>query len=188
MSWIFRARGRAQLNATPPEASSEYSKGPRASGHGSGGVPLGLMGGALLGALMLLVAEFTTLYNVHAEGLAHPVSSQGTGAHNSYGLVPIAAVAALLGLGVWRAHSRPALLALGILGVIALLIAILGDLPDAHASGLVVAPGSAVGRYLNAATKPSAGFYLETLGAAVLLITSVGGFVLVGPPPRRRSE
>ncbi|HSO98371.1 MAG TPA: hypothetical protein VLP43_05420, partial [Solirubrobacteraceae bacterium] len=142
MGWIVLARGRAQMNVAPPEAKTEYSKGSGAPGGGF--LALGIMCGALLGALMLVVAEFTSLYTVHASGSSHAVASQATGSHNAYALVPVAVAVALFGVAVWRAGSRSALLAIGVLGVLALLIALLGDLPDAHASGLVHGAG---GRY-----------------------------------------
>ena len=66
--------------------------------------------------------------------------------------------------GVWQANSRPALLAIGLLGVIALLIALLGDLPDAQASGIVLRAG----HYDAASSSPGLGIYLETLGAVLL--------------------
>jgi hypothetical protein len=168
------------MNVTPPEAKTEYSKGP--GGSGGGFLGLGIMCGALLGAVMLAVAEFTSLYTVHASGSAHAVASQATGSHNAYALLPVAVAVALLAVGVWRAGSRAALLGIGLLGVLAVLIALLGDLPDAHAGGLVHGPG---GRYLDAVTRPSAGFYLESAGAVLLLAVSVGGFILAGPPSRR---
>ena len=91
-----------------------------------------------------------------------------------------------LSIAVYTAVSRPALLSIGILAVITLLIALLGDLPDAHASGIV---GGGAQHYVAANSTPSAGLYMETLGGVVLLITSVCGFLLLGPPsrPRRRS-
>jgi hypothetical protein len=45
-------------------------------------------------------------------------------------MIPIALLAAALGIAVWRTGSRSALLALGLIGVVAVLIAQLGDLPD----------------------------------------------------------
>ncbi len=169
------------MSATPPEASTEYSKGPRGSG---GGFPLGLgvAAAALLGALMLIVAEATALYTVHVVGA--PTTSHSTGAHDGWALLPMAIVAALLGVAVWRVGSRPALLGVGVLGLMALLIALLGDLPDAHATGVEHGPG---GRYVQAMTQPSAGFYLETGGAVLLVVASVSGFILAGPrEPRTR--
>jgi hypothetical protein len=145
-----------------------------------------ILAGGLLGALLLFVAEFTTLFEVSSGGAGAPVKSVGTGSHHAYALVPIALLAAALAYGVWRVGSRPALLSIGFLAVIALLIGVLGDLPDAHASGLI----NTGGRYVNASSSPSAGLYMETLGAVVLLITCVCGFLLIGPParPARRSR
>ncbi len=186
------------MNATPPEANTEYSRGSGlsragfrgrsdlssgsdlAASNGGGALAGGILAGGLVGALLLVVAEFTTLFEVRLQGTSAAARSVGTGSHHSFAMVPIALLAAFLTLGVWRGQSRPALLAIGALSVIALLISLLGDLPDAHATGLVVARA---GRYVNAASQPSAGLYLETLGATVLLITSVGGFLLLGAPP-----
>jgi hypothetical protein len=208
------------MNATPPEANSEYSRGSEpsrgsspfrfstrsqheaaasegsaerpqggapASGSGgdgaaaAGGVRLAILATGLLGALLLLVAEFTTLFEVRTKASGAPLHTVTTGSHHSYALVPVALLAAALAYGVWRVGSRPALLALGLLGVLALLIALVGDLPDAHATGLLRGPG---GTYVTASSTPSAGMYMETLGAVLLLIACVCGFVLLGPPPR----
>jgi hypothetical protein len=185
------------MSATPPEASIEYSRGIGASGGDSSGLE-GLSGdasdnasgttrgvagtilaGALLGALLLIVAEFTTLFYVHAANSVAPIKSESTGSHNSYALIPIAALVIVLGFVFWRVGSRPALLSIGVLGVLALLIALLGDLPDAHASGLI---GSGATHYVSASSTPSAGLYMETLGAVILVITCVCGFLLIGPP------
>ncbi|MGZ4232712.1 MAG: hypothetical protein ACXVUE_14515 [Solirubrobacteraceae bacterium] len=141
--------------------------------------------GALLGALLLVVAEFTTLFTVHVETSSTPIKTVTTGPHHSYALLLIAIVVAVLAVAVWRDTSRPALLAIGLLGVVALLIALLGDLPDAHASGLA---GSSTTRYVDASSTPSAGFYLETLGAVVLVITCGVGFMALGSPGRRPDE
>ena len=138
--------------------------------------------GGLVGALILLVAEFTTLFAVQTpSGTIH---SEGTGSHHAFAMALIAIVAGWLAVGAWRAGSRPALLALGALGVLALLISLLGDLPDAQAHGLVRA-----GAHLElASAKPSAGLYMDTLGGALLLISSVSAFILIGPPPPARER
>lgn len=191
------------MNATPG-ANNEYSRGsgdPRGglsgrSGRFSGGIgrrsggPAGgaggvIIAGALLGALLLLVAEFTSLYQIHVATSSTPVESVSGGSNNSYALVPIALMAGVLGIGIFRTGSRPALLAVGIVGVVALLIALLGDLPDAEATGLV---GSPTTHYINASSTPSAGLYMETLGSVVLIATCGLGFMMLGPPapPVRR--
>src|SRR5207248_2585943 len=195
--WILRARERAQMSATPPEADLEYSRGSGADPgpsevRGAGGArasePIaatsppalraGILAGGLLGALLLLVAEFTSLFEVHAGPTL--IRTVGTGSHQGYALVPLALLVGVLSVAVWRTGSRPALSAVGLLGLIALLIALVGDLPDAKASGLVFRGG----HYVSASSRPSAGMYLETLGAVILLGTSVCGFTLAGAPPR----
>jgi hypothetical protein len=140
-----------------------------------------IVAGALLGALLLLVAEFTSLYHVHVASSSTPVKSVSGGSNHSYALLPIGLLAAALGIGVFRAGSRPALLAVGVIGIVALLIALLGDLPDAQATGLV---GSPTSHYVNASSTPSAGLYMETLGAVVLIATCGLGFMMLGPPAR----
>jgi len=201
------------MNATPG-AKDEYSRATQGSSAASGpfrpgragrldgrsgarlpgseairGGPAGLiLGGALLGSLLLLVAEFTTLYQVHVASTSTPIKSVTGGSNHSYALVPIALAAALMAFAAVRRGSRPALLAIGLLGIVALLIALLGDLPDAQASGLA---GSAATRYLNASSTPSAGLYMETLGAVLLIAASGLGFLMLGPParaPRRRAD
>jgi len=138
-----------------------------------------ILAGALLGALLLFVAEFTALYDVHA-ATSIQLPSVGTGANDSYALVPLALLAALLGIGVFVSGSRPALLAIGVVGLVALLIALVGDLPDAHRT-TIYSP-----RFVLARSTPSAGFYLETLGAVLLIATCVLGFIGLGRPEPQR--
>jgi uncharacterized membrane protein len=150
-----------------------------------GSLRAAILAGSLLGALLLVVAEFTTLFTVHVETSSAAIKTVATGPHHSYALLLIAIVVAVLAIAVWRDSSRPALLAIGLLGVVALLIALLGDLPDAHASGLA---GSSTTHYVDASSTPSAGLYLETLGAVVLVITCGVGFIALGSPGRRSAE
>jgi hypothetical protein len=89
--------------------------------------------------------------------------------------VLVAVLALALKRSPGRHAWRPPLVALGALAVITLVIALLVDLPDAHRTGLVAA---GAGFELGRAT-PSAGFYLETLGAVILLIVAGTG-VLAG--------
>jgi hypothetical protein len=170
---------------TPPEANSEYSRGIPASPGVSAprsSVLLAVLVAGWLSAVILIVAEFTPLYRVRLTSGGVLIKSVSTGSHQSYALIPIALLAAFLAFGVWRTGSRPALLAIGTLGILALLISLVGDLPDAHASGLV---GSQATHYQTATSRPSAGFYMETLGAVLLLITCVCGFLLLGAPAVR---
>lgn len=135
---------------------------------------------AIIGALLLVAAEFSTLYQVHLSTKAAPIQSVTAGSHNSYAMLPIAALAAAFGLGVWRTGSRLMLLALGVLGVIALLIPLVHDLPDAHAVGL------AYNNSVSASTTPNVGLYMETLGAILLLATGGLGFLVARGRPGQR--
>ena len=150
---------------------------------GSVAIRIAVLVGGLLGALLLLVAEVTTVYAVYTAGGTAPVESVNTGSHHGYALVPIALLAALLSCVIWLTRGRAALWALGVLGLIALLIARLGDLPDAHSRGIVRTAGA---HFVSGGARPSAGLYIETLGAAVILITSGLGLLLL--QTRNRSQ
>jgi hypothetical protein len=80
--------------------------------------------------------------------------------------------------------SRPAMTALAALGLVALLIAVVVDVPDLHKTGFV---GEV---YEDAAAGPKAGFYLETLGAVLLLAGGVLMLLLPAerPAPSRQAE
>ena len=181
------------MNATPPEANTEYSRAAVVSGgvsparsDAAGGPSVGaswvfsagILAGGLIGAVLLIAAEFTTLFRVRVTASTTIVKAVSTGSHHSYAMAVIAVCAAALAIGAWRTASRPALLAIGVLGIAELVIAVVVDLPDATASGLVLSSS----HYVNASSTPSTGFYLETLGALVLMFTSLWGLLLTGPP------
>jgi hypothetical protein len=140
---------------------------------------MAVVGAGLLGAALLLVAEFTPLLHVHSSARgAGVIKTIGTGSHHKYALVPVALLVAWLSLSVRASGNRAALLCIGALGLVAIGIAI-GDLPDAQATGLV---GHAGGTYVSAASSPAIGLYLETLGGVVLLLATGAG-LLLGPRP-----
>jgi hypothetical protein len=185
--WKFRARQRAQMNATPPEASYEYSRGSglfrarNGTGADRSGAGVFVLGAGLLAALLLVVAELTALYTVHVQTSTPSVRSVATGAHDGYALIPIALLAIGLALAFHRGASRAALLALLALGIMTLLIALVGDLPDARAHGITRS-------FELASNQPSAGLYLESLGAVVLVLAGGGGLLLLGRPLRIRAH
>ncbi len=134
----------------------------------------------LAGAGLLAASEFVTLFDVRtASAVVRTVSG---GAQHSYGLLVIAVAAAPIALlagaggGDGAARRGPAA-CLAALGVVALIVVLVVDLPDVSSSG-VVAP-----RYVPAQASPGAGFYLETLGA--LLVAFAGAALLVVSAPRR---
>lgn len=188
--------------STPPEASTEYSRGsgvfrglrelhrrpdsasPPKLAEVSGAPVAGVAAGALIAALLLIVSQFTPLYHVHSIGGSTPIKTVGTGANHAYAPIPLALLAIWFALTVTATGSRAALLGLSVLGLTTLGVALLGDLPDAHASGLI---GSNASPYVQAASTPSAGLYMETLAAVLLLISGGVGLLMFGrrPAPAR---
>jgi hypothetical protein len=187
------------VSATPPDANSEYSRAPGASDliadllgwrrarvHPgfSAALRTGLLALTFLGALLLVVAEFTTLFTIHTVGVSTAIKSVTTGSHNSYCMILVAALALLLAWAAASTGNRWALVALLALGIAALLIALVGDLPDAQARGTI---GTVQTGFKSASAKPSAGLYLETAGAIVLMIAG-GSALLLGAPGTARGQ
>jgi hypothetical protein len=175
------------MNTYRPEADTEYSRGRDVPDGDSEAVPsrsaarpsgrwTAILGGGLLGSALLLGAEFTPLLNIHSGARAGGViETVQAGSHHAYALVPVALLAAALSINAWMSRTRLALASIGAMGLVALGIAVIGDLPDVHTSGLIRRPG---GAYVSASTSAGIGLYLETLGAIVLLITAGAGLLL----------
>ena len=165
--------------ADHPARSSERRAAPSEPSRAAAGAVALL---ALLGAVLVLVAQFTALYRVHSTTSSAAIKSVGTGANHAWAPLPLALLAAVLAVAVLRSGSRPAAAAIAALGIATLGIALLGDLPDVHSSGLI---GSSAGGYIQAVSSPSAGLYMETLGAVVLLIAGGVGLLMPVAPTRR---
>jgi hypothetical protein len=180
------------MNSFRPEAEPEYSRGPVPSRRPFAGrtgptaqlprpLALALVTAGLAGAALLVAAEFAPLLTVRTSVLGASVTSVRTSTHDAWALVPLAFLTVFLSIGVWRTGSRLGMLALGVVGISTVLIALLADLPDAQATGLVGSPST---RYAVAASSPAAGFYLETLGAVVIIIAAGAGLLLSAERPR----
>jgi hypothetical protein len=174
------------MNVSEPEADTEYSRAPAASDRhdrpsagGLGGVRFPVLAGALVAAVLLFVAEFLPLFEVRTSARNSAVTTVQSGSHHAYALLPIALLAAGLALAWRRVATRLTVLAMAVLGIAALVIALGRDLPDAQSNGIERSAGT----YVTAAASPRAGLYLETAGAVVLLITSVGGLILFPSTP-----
>jgi hypothetical protein len=191
--------------ASRPEADAKYSRGwfafRRALGRLNGCSernwrvsPRAVQAVALIGAAALALAEFEPLYRVQTDVGHQVVRSVSAGSHHAYALLPVAVLAALLagalGRGGW-----PVPAALVLLGLAALGITLLGDLPDVHRAGVLGTPATGL---RDAHTVAGVALYLETLGAIALLAAGAAGLVF-GPafkahslsqsdqPRRRRS-
>jgi hypothetical protein len=127
----------------------------------------------LAGGLLLLVASFTTIIEITvgttSRVLDADTSQSGWDRHG-----PALLLLALLGLWLLALalrRSRVAMVGLLLTGIVALAIAWHWDRPHVHDTGSV---GDI---YAEATADPGLGYYLETLGGALLLLS--GGALLV---------
>ena len=143
-------------------------------------VSLGLLALGVAGGLLLIAADFSTLVQIKVITV---VKERLTGHDQHSWAMAILGVAALpMAWGAARRQARPAMLGLALIGVVALLIALIGDLPDTRETGVI---GQ---RYEEAAAQAGAGFYLETGGALALLVAGVGGLMLLPANERTSSD
>jgi hypothetical protein len=135
-------------------------------------VRIGLCAAACAGAICLLAATFATVIQIRVGAATrvagHDTQLSGWDRHGA-ALAVIAAFAAAMAVGSWRG-LRAAMVALAALGVAAVLIAVIGDAPHLHETGFI---GEV---YEDARAGAGAGFYLETLGGALLV--AAGGLLL----------
>jgi hypothetical protein len=128
----------------------------------------------LVGAVLLLAATFSTVIQIEVGTTSNLASEQtifsGWDRHGP-ALLLLAVLGAVMLAGALRG-SRPAMAAVAVAGVCALLIALVWDLPDVHDTGEV---GDL---YSDAHASPRSGYYLETAGGALLLLSG-GGLLLL---------
>lgn len=127
----------------------------------------GLLVVLLAGALLLTVAEFMTLYEIRAVTAVPEGGTRSVGGHHAYALLIVGVVLVPMALGAVRGGSRPAAIAVLVLALLAAGIVALVDLPDLNETGLI-------GRtYDEAQARPRAGFFVESLGATLVLVGAV---------------
>ncbi|MBX5470237.1 MAG: hypothetical protein IRZ21_10105 [Thermoleophilaceae bacterium] len=128
-----------------------------------------------LGALLLALSDFLIVIRVDVAAascsdLAGPqladrcLASGGERHGHAFLILGLLTLALAYGAGV--ARSRPAALALLLIGATTLVISVAGDLPDIHATGQI-GP-----RLAEAETEPGAGLWVELAGS---LLTLLGG-------------
>lgn len=170
--------------------ATDDSKGPNAARTSSGAlltVRLVLAVLGLAGAVLLLVASPATVIEITV-GTTSKVVDADTAQSGWDRHGPALILLGLLGLWllfVGLRGARVAVVGLIVVGVAALAIAWAWDRPHVHDTGSV---GDV---YADATADPGTGYYLETLGGALLLLT--GGSLLVfgrtsAPEPSRTPE
>jgi hypothetical protein len=134
----------------------------------------GLLG--LVGAILLVIADQTLLIQIKLDtvpstaDLGSHVKTYGH-ANHSYAMTILGIAALPMLLGAIRGHSRPALAAVLVLGVIAASIALFVDLPATHETGVI---GQ---NFADATATPQIALKLELAGAGLLVIC--GGCLLI---------
>lgn len=134
---------------------------------------------AVAGCVLLVVAEFSTLYEIRVITVVQE-TTDGRENH-AYALLVIALAAGFMTFGGILAGARPAQWALLVLALAALFVVFAIDFPKVDEEGFI---GDAFER---AKATPQKGFYLESLGAVLLLIAAVAT-LLLSPRGERRSR
>lgn len=168
------------------EATNDDSTAPRASRRGWRGfaqgpptVALVLAGVGAAATVLLIVSEFLPLYRIVVGSLETERESRAGWRNHGFAMLLLGLASVPMLLGALRG-ARPAMWALAGIGIVAIVIAITVDLPNATDEGLY---GE---RYDDAEARPAIGFFLETLGGVILL--AVGGLLLLLSPPRPESS
>jgi hypothetical protein len=138
------------------------------------GLRAGFLLAAVAGVAALVLATATTVIRITV-GTATRLASLDTALsgwdRHGPALVVVAGFALVMAVGAWRG-ARPAMVAVAVCGVVALLIAVALDVPHLDDTGQV-------GRlYADAAAGPAVGFWLEAGGGALLALAG-GGLLLV---------
>lgn len=164
---------------------------------GGGTLALAITVLGAIGAVLVFVAEFTTIFAVDVltsgtcEEIADPAARDAchTSGFEQHGgaFLLLGALALVMALGTGRGRSRPAAIALVVTGAIVLGFAFVRDLPKTSDTGLIGI------QYEEAKAGPRSGFYLEIIGGVVCVVAGGLGLATAGrrgaepPTPRSRS-
>jgi hypothetical protein len=140
----------------------------------------------VVGALLVLITEFTTIYSVDVltsgtcEEIADPAARDAcqTSGFEQHGgaFILLGLLALVMAVGAGRGRSRPAATALAAIGVVVLAFALARDLPKSNDTGLVGI------QYEQAKAGPRTGLYLEVVGGILCLGAGVTRLVVRGDP------
>jgi len=129
---------------------------------------------------MLAASQFMNIFELTPPG-GEAISEIDAADQHGYATVVLAAFALiLLGVGIatrGQPISEVAAVAVAVCGVVALLIFLIGDLPDVDKVGTLDDPRES---FIDAKAEPQAGFWFEVVGSLVL---PVGGAALARTRP-----
>ncbi len=122
----------------------------------------------LIAATVLFASELMTTFEFTPQGGEVQLEQQAADRHGN-ALMVIAVFAIIALAAAVLAGSKPAATAVAVAGIVALLVFLLADLPDANATGTLDTDQS----FIDAEAVPREGFYMELLGALALTLTGV---------------
>ncbi len=169
-----------------PRAGENASRGISAALRRLGALRLAILVLGLAGGVLLIVSDFLTLYHVDVvtatcSDLASPnlrdACTTTGGAHHGYALAVLGAISLVMAWGAAVGASRPAAVALFVLGLASLAIVLAVDLPDVHKTGII---GD---QFSSASAEPGMGFWLSLIGAALVTATGLLHLLLRRRPP-----
>jgi hypothetical protein len=137
------------------------------------GVELGLLTrllplAVLVSAMVLFASELMTTFEFTPQGGEVQLEQQAADRHGN--ALMVIAVFAIIALAVAIfSGSKPAATAVAVAGVVALLVFLLADLPDANTTGTLDTDQSLI----DAEAVPREGFYMELVGALALTVTGI---------------
>jgi len=146
-------------------------------------------------AAVLFASEFMTMFEFTPPG-AEPLREQSAGERHGNAMFVVAGFAVIATLVAVFAPSRPAALGVAVMGIIALLFFLIGDLPNAGQIGTL---DDARQSFIDAEAIPQGGFWMMLLGALGLTLSGAalatmtpeqlaslrGGFFRKGTPKRK---
>jgi hypothetical protein len=122
----------------------------------------------LISAIALFASELMTTFEFTPQGGEVQLEQQAADRHgNALIVIAVFAIAALL-VAVFTG-SKPAATAVAVAGVVALLVFLLADLPDANTTGTLDTDQS----FIDAEAVPREGFYMELVGALALTVSGI---------------
>jgi hypothetical protein len=161
------------MSTSTSEATSDYStanRGSRGPSERPGRTRVALSGLAIVAAVVLGLASFLTLFRITTGEVA--IRSYSGFDQHSVAMLLLAIAVVPMALGALRG-ARPAMFAVALIGVVALVVAFTVDLPAALDEGTLAVT------YEGASAEPAIGFFVETFAAALLLVA--GGLMLLVP-------
>jgi hypothetical protein len=143
----------------------------------------------VIAAVVLCVSELQTMFELAPQS-GQPLAEQSGGDRHGYAILVLGIFAAIATVLAILTASRPAALAVAVMGAASLLVFLLIDLPDAGQTGVLDQGGQS---FVDAKANPQGGFWLLLIGALGLTLSGVALATLSSEQlaelrPKRRSR